>query len=92
MQLDRSEIDRLRQYDLNHVIHPQFHSADHAGAVIYASGKGAVLTDVEGNEYIDGLSSLWNVAVGHGRAELADAAAAQMRKLAFSNAYTGYAN
>jgi adenosylmethionine-8-amino-7-oxononanoate aminotransferase len=30
--------------------------------------------------------------VGHGRAELADAAAEQMRTLAFSNAYTGYAN
>ena len=92
MQLDGSEIERLRQYDLDHVIHPQFHRADHAGAIIYASGKGAVLTDIEGNEYIDGLSSLWNVAVGHGRAELADAAAAQMRTLAFSNAYTGYAN
>ncbi len=94
MQLDGSEIEieRLRQYDLDHVIHPQFHRADHAGAIIYASGKGAVLTDIEGNEYIDGLSSLWNVAVGHGRAELADAAAAQMRTLAFSNAYTGYVN
>ncbi len=92
MQLDGSEIERLREYDLNHVIHPQFHRADHAGAIIYASGTGAVLTDIEGNEYIDGLSSLWNVAVGHGRAELADAAAAQMRTLAFSNAYTGYAN
>jgi len=92
MQLDGSEIERLRQYDLDHVIHPQFHRADHADAIIYASGKGAVLTDIEGNEYIDGLSSLWNVAVGHGRAELADAAAAQMRTLAFSNAYTGYAN
>jgi adenosylmethionine-8-amino-7-oxononanoate aminotransferase len=92
MQLDGSEIERLRQYDLDHVIHPQFHRADHAGAIMYANGHGAVLTDVEGKEYIDGLSSLWNVAVGHGRAELADAAAAQMRMLAFSNSYTGYAN
>ena len=51
-----------------------------------------MLTDVHGNEYIDGLSSLWNVAVGHGRAELGEAAAAQMSQLAFSNSYTGYAN
>jgi adenosylmethionine-8-amino-7-oxononanoate aminotransferase len=90
--LNESEIQRLAEYDLNHIIHPQFHVADHKDAIIYASGKGAVLTDVRGREYIDGLSSLWNVAVGHGRAELADAAAEQMRTLAFSNAYTGYAN
>ncbi len=90
--MDEAEIQRLGAYDLAHIIHPQFHRADHEGAIIYASGKGAVLTDVHGNEYIDGLSSLWNVAVGHGRAELADAAAAQMRELGFSNSYTGYAN
>jgi adenosylmethionine-8-amino-7-oxononanoate aminotransferase len=92
MQLSGSDVERLRQYDLDHIIHPQFHVADHRQAVIFASGKGAVLTDLDGNEYIDGLSSLWNVAVGHGRAELADAAAAQMRTLGFSNSYTGYAN
>ena len=47
---------------------------------------------MHGKQYIDALSSLWNVAVGHGRRELADAAAAQMSQLAFSNSYTGYAN
>jgi len=90
--LDESDIQRLAQFDLDHIIHPQFHVADHQDAIIYESGDGAVLTDVHGNHYIDGLASLWNVAVGHGRTELADAAAAQMRTLAFSNAYTGYAN
>jgi adenosylmethionine-8-amino-7-oxononanoate aminotransferase len=90
--MDANEIERLRSYDIEHIVHPQFHRADHDGAVIFESGSGAVLRDVEGNEYIDGLSSLWNVAVGHGRRELAEAAAEQMSKLAFSNAYTGYAN
>jgi adenosylmethionine-8-amino-7-oxononanoate aminotransferase len=92
MQLTGTDTERLRQYDLDHIIHPQFHRADHKGAIIYASGNGATLTDTDGNEYIDGLSSLWNVAVGHGRRELAEAAAEQMRTLAFSNSYTGYAN
>jgi adenosylmethionine-8-amino-7-oxononanoate aminotransferase len=90
--LDEAEIEALAAYDAAHIIHPQFHAADHRDAVIYASGKGAVLTDVRGKQYIDGLSSLWNVAVGHGRVELADAAAKQMSQLAFSNSYTGYAN
>jgi adenosylmethionine-8-amino-7-oxononanoate aminotransferase len=90
--MDRAEIDRLRQYDAQHIVHPQYNRADHDGAIIYVSGKGAVLTDIDGNDYIDGLSSLWNVAVGHGRAELGQAAADQMATLAFANTYTGYAN
>ena len=55
-------------------------------------GEGAILTDVRGRDYIDGLSSLWNVAVGHGRKELGEAAAKQMGELAFANGYTGYSN
>jgi adenosylmethionine-8-amino-7-oxononanoate aminotransferase len=90
--LNDAELQRLAAFDIDHVIHPQFNVADHRDAVIYASGKGAVLTDVHGKQYIDGLSSLWNVAVGHGRAELAEAAARQMTELAFSSSYTGYAN
>src|SRR5581483_6184118 len=90
--LDQHAIDELRAFDAAHVIHPLFHLADHAGAIIYASGDGAVLRDLEGREYIDGLSSLWNVAVGHGRRELAEAASEQLRTLGFSNSYTGYAN
>ncbi|HYM15657.1 MAG TPA: aspartate aminotransferase family protein [Dehalococcoidia bacterium] len=90
--MNEADIELLAAADLAHLIHPQFHLADHQDAIIYASGSGAVLTDVRGNQYIDGLSSLWNVAVGHGRRELAEAAAAQMATLAFSNSYTGYAN
>jgi adenosylmethionine-8-amino-7-oxononanoate aminotransferase len=82
----------MRDFDLAHIIHPQFHVADHRDAIIFDHGEGATLTDVEGRTYIDALSSLWNVAVGHGRRELADAAAEQMAKLGFSNSYTGYAN
>ena len=44
-----------------------YHPDDHESPIIFASAKGSILKDVEGNEYIDGLSCLWNVAVGHGR-------------------------
>jgi adenosylmethionine-8-amino-7-oxononanoate aminotransferase len=92
MQLSEQEIARLADFDISHIIHPQFHVADHRDAIIFASGDGVMLTDVRGKQYIDALASLWNVAVGHGRAELAETAAEQMRTLAFSNSYTGYAN
>src|SRR5699024_6357768 len=45
-----------------------------------------------GNKYIDGMSSLWNVNIGHGRRELVDAAAEQMKKLAFSSTFSTFSN
>ena len=84
--------DQLAKTDREHLIHPLQHPVEHAEPVIWARGEGALLWDVNGREYIDGLSGLWNVNVGHGRAELADAAAEQMRKLAFATNYTGSAN
>ncbi len=51
-----------------------------------------MITDSTGREYIDGLAGLWNVNVGHGRQELADAAQKQMATLAFHSAYAGGTN
>jgi putrescine---pyruvate transaminase len=45
-------------------------------------GEGCRVWDSEGSEYLDGTASLWYCNVGHGRAEIADRAAAQMRELA----------
>lgn len=90
--LDEATIASLVRDDLAHLIHPQYYAPEHESPIIFDHGEGVWLTDVRGNRYIDGLSSLWNVAVGHGRTELADAAAEQMKKLAFSNSYTGFSN
>ena len=56
------------------------------------SGDGVHVTDEEGRRYLDGTASLWNVNVGHGRTELADAAAAQMRELATYCAFGAFNN
>ncbi len=56
------------------------------------SGEGAHVTDDEGRRYLDGTASLWNVNVGHGRQELADAAAEQMRELATYSCFGAFAN
>ena len=34
---------------------------------ILVEGKGCVVTDIDGNEFIDALAGLWLVNVGHGR-------------------------
>src|SRR5437762_8404928 len=80
---------QLVEADRKHLIHPLHHPVDSANTVVYVRGRGVMVSDVDGNEYIDGLSGLWNVNVGHGRAELADAAAAQMKELAYCSGYIG---
>src|SRR3954468_18167695 len=55
-------------------------------------GDGVHVTEEAGRRYLDGTASLWNVNVGHGRTELADAAAAQMRDLATYGAFGAFNN
>src|SRR6184192_1482881 len=78
--------------DQEHLIHPLHHPVDNANTVIYIRGRGVIIEDIDGHEYIDGLSGLWNVNVGHGRAELAEAAAAQMKELAYCSGFVGSSN
>ncbi len=82
----------LTKIDHDHLIHPLHHPVDHAEPLILVRGRGVNITDIEGREFIDGLSGLWNVNVGHGRTELADAASTQMKELAFSSGYIGSSN
>jgi putrescine---pyruvate transaminase len=78
--------------DRRFLLHPLHHPDDHQQPLVIVEGRGAILRTADGREYIDGLSGLWNVNVGHGRGELADAAAAQMRRVAFASAYIGQTN
>ena len=80
------------QTDLDHLLHPLNHPSAHQQAKIWVEGRGAVISDVDGGEYIDGLSGLWCVNVGHGRAELAEAARQQMSTLAYCSSYAGSSN
>lgn len=53
------------------------------GTHVIVSGSGVFLQDAQGRQLLDGLAGLWCVNVGYGRAEIADAVAAQMRQLAY---------
>ena len=59
---------------------------------VVARGKGARVWDVDGREYLDGTAGLWFVNVGHGRSEIAQAAAAQMERLAAHHCFGDHAN
>jgi putrescine---pyruvate transaminase len=79
----------LKGVDDQFQIHSLHHPADLGDPVICVSGQGCVIRDAEGKEYFDGLSALWNVNVGHGRAEMAEAAADQMKQVAYFSGYAG---
>src|SRR5699024_5433718 len=85
----------LSELDKKHFIHPTSsiqQQQENGPKVIMEKGDGIFLTDNNGNAYMDAMSSLWNVNIGHGRKELADAAAQQMEKLAFSSAFSTFSH
>ena len=51
------------------------------GELILERGEGVHVWDEAGRQYLDATAALWYCNVGYGRAEIADAAAAQMRRL-----------
>ena len=55
---------------------------DHDVPVI-VRGEGCYVYDEHGKRYLDGLAALFCVNVGHGRTELGDAAAAQIKELGY---------
>ncbi|HET9162128.1 MAG TPA: aspartate aminotransferase family protein [Solirubrobacterales bacterium] len=62
---------RMGSYGLDHEI------------PIITRGEGCYVYDERGNRYLDGLSALFCVNAGHGRAELGEAAARQVEELDF---------
>ena len=56
--------------------------------IIMERGEGAYLYDTQGRRYLDGLAGLFTVQVGHGRQELAAAAAKQAETLAYFPLWT----
>jgi putrescine---pyruvate transaminase len=58
---------------------------------VITRGEGVWLFDEGGRRYLDGSASLWYCNVGHGRAEIADAVAEQMRELEAWSIFGNYA-
>ena len=58
-------------------------SYEHGDVPVMVRGEGAYLYDDHGKKYLDGLAGLFVSQLGHGRTELAEAAAAQAQQLAF---------
>lgn len=94
MAESRSDIDRILALDRDHVIHPinEFAKHETRGAKLFTGGHGVELELADGRRVLDGFSGLFNVNVGHGRLEIADAVSQQMRRLAYYPSFWDFGN
>ncbi len=83
----------LAQLDHAHVWHPFTQMNDWLARepIVIVSGRGAILRDVRGREYLDGNSSIWTNLHGHNHPKLNRAIRTQLSKIAHSSAL-GLAN
>ncbi len=83
--MTQPDYDHLQRAAKDHLwMHFTRHSAyDSADVPVIVRGEGPYIWDARGKRYLDGLAGLFVSQLGHGRADLAEAAAAQARELAF---------
>ncbi|MDH3976165.1 MAG: adenosylmethionine--8-amino-7-oxononanoate transaminase [Deltaproteobacteria bacterium] len=81
-----SDKKRLQQLDRKHIWHPftQMKEWEEEEPLVIASGEGSYLIDVDGNRYLDGVSSLWVTVHGHRKGKLDEAVKSQLHKIAHS--------
>lgn len=63
-----------------------------AGRIVITSGHGAWLTTSDGRQLLDTPAGLWHANIGHGREEIALAAADQIRKLETYHTFGRFTN
>ena len=80
----------MTPHPLLHPFAPAAKSESDMINIVRASGS--VLYDDMGRSYIDGTASLWYCQIGHGRPEMADAVATQMRELAAYHTFDPFTN
>jgi adenosylmethionine-8-amino-7-oxononanoate transaminase len=76
----------MEKVDKQYIWHPftQMQDWEKEQQLIIESGKGCSLTDIHGNTYLDGISSLWVTVHGHRNKEIDAAVSAQLGKISHS--------
>ena len=81
--MSQLDVNEVLKKDRAHVWHPLFQhqQLENQDLTVIQKAKGCTITDGEGNEFIDGYGGLWNVNIGYGREEVAEAVYTQMKQL-----------
>lgn len=71
----------LQERDKNHIWHPLTQHKLHPESIAIVKAKGCILTDEDGNEYIDAIASWYTSMYGHCNDTITSRVAAQMQQL-----------
>jgi adenosylmethionine-8-amino-7-oxononanoate aminotransferase len=87
------KMHKLAQLDHQFVWHPFTQMRDwlKSEPIVITSGKGSVLRDVKGREYLDANASIWTNLHGHQHPKINAAISQQLKKISHSSAL-GFAN
>ncbi|NKB75994.1 MAG: aminotransferase [Gammaproteobacteria bacterium] len=89
MNTSSTDVQRVLQQD-NHLVH-SFANLNELkqenSRTVITRAEGAYVYDGDGNKFIDGIGGLWCVNVGHGRHEIADAIASQLKDLDYYSTF-----
>ena len=84
---EESQTALLREWDEAHLWHPFTAHERQAEALMVVAGDGHYLVDVDGNRYLDGVSSLSFSLFGHRRPEIDAAISAQLGRVAHATLF-----
>jgi adenosylmethionine-8-amino-7-oxononanoate aminotransferase len=87
--IHRTYKEQLQTWDKQYLWHPFTQMQDYIKEtpLIIEEGSGVFLKDVDGKEYIDGISSMWCNLHGHRKKEIDDAIKRQLDKVAHSTLF-----
>jgi PLP-dependent transaminase len=95
MELTATRAERtandLAAIDRERIIHPYL-PASVEERVVMVEGEGCRLRDAEGHQYLDATGGLWLAQIGHGRREVAVAAARQLERLEYFTSFWEFSN
>lgn len=85
--------EKLVEWDKNYLWHPFTQMQDWLleDPVIIERGEGVYLIDIDGNQYLDGIASMWTNIHGHNHPKLNTALKTQLDRIAHST-LLGYSN
>src|SRR5439155_25130861 len=89
----QAAVHKLAQLDHRHIWHPFTQMRDwfKREPIVIVSGKGALLRDARGRDYLDANSSIWTNLHGHNHPKINASIRRQLKKIAHSSAL-GLAN
>ena len=86
-KLTGEEIEDIKQLAADHFwphSRPAGDMSEETGVRVVTNAEGVWITDADGKRYLDMMSCLWLVNIGHGRREIADAVHQQMTSISIS--------